>query len=122
MTGGGRSRLGPAWLKEQPHSPAVSPKSGLGGPLGSFERNRRPGMSRQTLQTRTLPGSCRLHHRAPAAPVFVARAAPGSPPGECALRAGPPCALRPRPSRARKDEGRQRLVSTVYTLFQTTGF
>lgn len=57
VTGGGRSRLGPAWLKEQPHSPAVSPKSGLGGPLGSFERNRRPGMSRQTLLTRTLPGS-----------------------------------------------------------------
>lgn len=79
---------------------------------------------------RDLPGSGPpLPRRARLAPgircAVIARpgrAARGSPPGVCVMRAGPSRALRPRPSRARKEEGRQRLVSTVYTLFQTTGF
>lgn len=124
---GGQSQAGPGPHREQPDSSgSVSEvRTGL-LPSGSSGRNPRPGVGLRTLQTRTSRDPGRPHRRALVLPSgFVARRSRKAGPGEGsrpAACAGTSGAWRPHPPPARKEGSRQRLVSTVYTLFQTTGF
>ena len=69
--GAGCSRAGPGSAREAAQEPGSISEVRTGGfrPLGSFEVNRRPRVSPQTLQTRAIPGSGPpLSPRPPGAP------------------------------------------------------
>lgn len=98
-------------------------------PLGSSGRNRetRRGPPSRASGPRTYADLGRLYRRAPFLSPGLRCALVGRPRdhpvrARCARERQALRAPRPRPPRPRKEEGRQRLVSTVYTLFQTTGF
>lgn len=114
-----QSRLQPGWswlcAGGSPESPAVCPKSGLGGsglwaPFKAIGDQECP--SRPSKPGPPNPGLGRPYHRAPLAPrihcvVLDLKARPsrrGSQPGERALCAGPPCACAlalPQPAKRR---------------------